>query len=483
MATPDGNGRPPEEVEPVARRLDDFWDDLVGGVAPRGLEGDLATVVRHVHAIDDARPAAPAFLARLRRELVGERATAEEATKPAPAMRQVTEAAARHDRGALPRTAPIRRWATTHLATAALVLLTLGAVVYVLARIPNETHGPGAGPASPAPSPTPGWPCDLLAAPADGTPNPVATVATANERLDAATVERLTDAAMHLGTCLARHVELPYPDLMTPGFMTSRFGTTDQATVFAALASVSTLEPTAGTNPQAASGGRLSVDLTWLLGNDYIRERWYFVQSGSRLLLDDVRPLSNDAADPARSPDLPDLPGPPPSVGQDTPIPSPTPVYPCNTVGMPPDGSPAPIDPGTPIGTRLDSNHGDDVNNEAFLLAICLAKSIPFDYGGAMTQNYLVSHFGTTDRAAIAAQLATYPAIDPNSVNNPVFVAAGGRVSIDVFWTRDGRYVRERWYFVWYGSKPMLDDSVPMTADASDPARPSALPDLPGPPP
>jgi hypothetical protein len=100
-----------------------------------------------------------------------------------------------------------------------------------------------------------------------------------------------------------------------------------------------------------------------------------------------------------------------------------------------------------------------------------------------MTQHYLMSHFGTTDRAAIAAQLATYPVIDPNSVNNPVFVAAGGRVSIDVFWTRDGRYVRERWYFVWYGSKPMLDDSVPMTADASDPARPSALPDLPGPPP
>jgi hypothetical protein len=29
----------------------------------------------------------------------------------------------------------------------------------------------------------------------------------------------------------------------------------------------------------------------------------------------------------------------------------------------------------------------------------------------------------------------------------------------------------------------MLDDSVPMTADASDPARAAGLPDLPGPPP
>jgi outer membrane protein assembly factor BamB len=116
-------------------RLDAYLDALArGDPAADEFETDLRGIDRRFRALDNAPEPRPGFAADLWDELVGGPLPAATLTAaPASAGR----AAAAHPAGAIrpprstghPRVRSIRRWASTYLATAALLAVTLGSVV------------------------------------------------------------------------------------------------------------------------------------------------------------------------------------------------------------------------------------------------------------------------------------------------------------------------------------------------------------------
>ncbi len=66
-----GPGRPMGDPSHAVHELDAYWDNVVAGSVPRseGVDPSLAAAVRHLHALDTAPAADPAFRARLWQEL------------------------------------------------------------------------------------------------------------------------------------------------------------------------------------------------------------------------------------------------------------------------------------------------------------------------------------------------------------------------------------------------------------------------------
>jgi hypothetical protein len=134
MAT---NGRYDEATAALRR----YWDEVVQGqpTDPRDLDPALAATVRHLHARDDALGADPRFADRLLEELMATATT----VAPAVAMPHVapTTVGPNDHGGARAVRDPVHRpwvrqgrWALGQLATAALLVLTLG-LGYVTLRV------------------------------------------------------------------------------------------------------------------------------------------------------------------------------------------------------------------------------------------------------------------------------------------------------------------------------------------------------------
>jgi hypothetical protein len=131
----------------VADRLDRFLDAVAEGTdgSPNGVpqpEHELADTVRRLSAIDDAPTADPRFADRLLEEIMHTAPTmhppAFPLLPPLPAVRDRPDLAPARPRVTIPRT----RWASAQLGTAALLVLTLGAVYFTFIARPQRSMMP-----------------------------------------------------------------------------------------------------------------------------------------------------------------------------------------------------------------------------------------------------------------------------------------------------------------------------------------------------
>jgi hypothetical protein len=146
-----------------ADRLDRFLDTLAEGTdpSPNGLPQpahELAETVRRLRAFDDAPTADPRFADRLLEEIMHTATTIHPASFPPlpslPAERDRSDLAPARPRFAVPRL----RWVLAQLATAALLVLALGAVSVTFLTRPQRSVMPAvvvpASPTTQAPSPS-----------------------------------------------------------------------------------------------------------------------------------------------------------------------------------------------------------------------------------------------------------------------------------------------------------------------------------------
>ena len=132
----------------VADRLDRFLDAVAEGTdrSPNGVpqpEHELADTVRRLSAIDDAPTADPRFADRLLEAVIHTAPTKQSPEfplLPLPAVRDRPDLAPAKPRLTIPRT----RWALAQLATAALLVITLGAVYFTFIARPQRSVMPAA---------------------------------------------------------------------------------------------------------------------------------------------------------------------------------------------------------------------------------------------------------------------------------------------------------------------------------------------------
>jgi hypothetical protein len=152
--------QPPDQRQ--ADALDRSWDVLFRGdpIAPetQGLDPDLAVALERVHTLNVVPPVDPVFASRLWEELMHTHATADRLLSPpdrppmaaSPILALPLRPTANVTVPAMPRS----RWPWGHLATAALLLLTLVSVV-VLGRIRSAPDEPSRSLSALVAAPTP----------------------------------------------------------------------------------------------------------------------------------------------------------------------------------------------------------------------------------------------------------------------------------------------------------------------------------------
>jgi len=118
------------------------------------------------------------------------------------------------------------------------------------------------------------------------------------EPADEATSERVIAAAENLITCLSTGDYLGFAALSTPNYLLAGFGTSNPYDLPLFMEGFPPIEGRAASDVQTHADGRVSVDLTTVLGGTLVdRFRAYFVEADGFLLLDEERSLPVEGAD------------------------------------------------------------------------------------------------------------------------------------------------------------------------------------------
>jgi hypothetical protein len=211
-------------------------------------------------------------------------------------------------------------------ATVAIVLTLLAATMRsVGAQDASPAASPAAAPceapALPPGTPTPmeqmapgATPAGEMAGMAMGTPEGVAesetiaeiaeqatpelAAAPAGAPVDDATAERVIAAVENVVTCLGTGDYLGFAALSTTTYLQTEFGTSNPYDLPVFLEGLPPIELRSASDAQRHDDGRLSADVTTLLGGAQVdRFRAYFVEADSHLLLDEEQPLPIQGAD------------------------------------------------------------------------------------------------------------------------------------------------------------------------------------------
>ena len=120
----------------------------------------------------------------------------------------------------------------------------------------------------------------------------------AGDAADQATAERAVAAVENIVACLTAGNALAFAALLTPNYLLTEFGTPNPYDLPAFLAGFPPQEPRSVGEVQTHADGRVSVDVTTVLGGTRVdRFRASFVEGGGYLLLDAERPLPVEGAD------------------------------------------------------------------------------------------------------------------------------------------------------------------------------------------
>ena len=118
------------------------------------------------------------------------------------------------------------------------------------------------------------------------------------EPADEATAERVIAAAENLIACLSAGDYLGFAALSTPNYLLSEFGTSNPYDLPVFMEGFPPIEGRAVTDVQTHADGRLSVDLTTVIGGTQVdRFRAYFVEENGTLLLDEEQTLPIEGAE------------------------------------------------------------------------------------------------------------------------------------------------------------------------------------------
>jgi hypothetical protein len=155
---PDQRGRDPIEADEIVS----YWNSLVSGEAQPGtLDADLSETIWQVHQLDDAPAPSGSFRRQLREQLMhSPSTTASIAVGPFAPNGTWHEVPTRISRGDRETRSRLWRWSATHLATAALILLTLFGIYLAFGRDhdPRTPAGVIETPVSPVPPAPPTQP-------------------------------------------------------------------------------------------------------------------------------------------------------------------------------------------------------------------------------------------------------------------------------------------------------------------------------------
>jgi len=115
---------------------------------------------------------------------------------------------------------------------------------------------------------------------------------------DQATAERAIAAVGNVVNCLNAGEALAFAALVTPNYLLSEFGTANPYDLPAFLEGLPSQELRSAGDVQTHADGRVSVDLTIVLGGTQVdRFRAYFVERGDFLLVDEEQSLPVEGAD------------------------------------------------------------------------------------------------------------------------------------------------------------------------------------------
>jgi uncharacterized cupredoxin-like copper-binding protein len=128
------------------------------------------------------------------------------------------------------------------------------------------------------------------------TPEPTATQA--GEPADQATAERAIAAAENLIACLSAGDYLGFAALSTENYLLTEFGTSNPYDLPVFMEGFPPIEGPAATDAQIHADGRVSVDVTTVIGGTQVdRFRAYFVEEDGTLLLDEEQTLPVEGAE------------------------------------------------------------------------------------------------------------------------------------------------------------------------------------------
>ena len=115
---------------------------------------------------------------------------------------------------------------------------------------------------------------------------------------DETTAERVIAAAENLIACLSAGDYLGFAALSTPNYLLTEFGTSNPYDLPVFMEGFPSIESRAVTDAQTHPDGRLSVDVTTVIGGTQVdRFRAYFVEENGTLLLDEEQTLPVEGAE------------------------------------------------------------------------------------------------------------------------------------------------------------------------------------------
>jgi hypothetical protein len=127
---------------------------------------------------------------------------------------------------------------------------------------------------------------------------PETTVAQTGEPADAATAERVIGAAENLIACLSTGDYLGFAALSTPNYLLTEFGTSNPYDLPVFMEGFPPIEGRSVTDAQTNTNGRVSADVTTVIGGTQVdRFRAYFVEEDGTLLLDEEQTLPVEGAE------------------------------------------------------------------------------------------------------------------------------------------------------------------------------------------
>jgi hypothetical protein len=127
---------------------------------------------------------------------------------------------------------------------------------------------------------------------------PEASAAQAGEPADEASADRVIAAAENLIACLGAGNYLGFAALTTPNYLLTEFGTSNPYDLPVFMEGFPPIEARTVTDAQTHADGRLSADVTTVIGGTQVdRFRAYFVEQGGTLLLDEEQTLPVEGAE------------------------------------------------------------------------------------------------------------------------------------------------------------------------------------------
>ncbi len=189
----------------------------------------------------------------------------------------------------------------------------LAVAVMLAVGTPVAAHAQEASPVSAAceaPALPPGTPTalDAMASPEAGAPSeaspeigdPVPAAEPAGTAADAATDDRVTSAAANIVGCLSSGDALGFAALVTPNYLMTEYGITNPYDMEYVFEGMPTFELLSAENAQTHADGRISIEVTTVIGGSQVdRFRAYFVEGDQGVLLLDEEvslPVSADTS-------------------------------------------------------------------------------------------------------------------------------------------------------------------------------------------